>query len=396
MVRVAIVVSGSRGDVQPMIAVAVGLRAADHDAIVCSSPDNEAWVRSHGCTFAAVGEPLRDNTALGSWVTLAFNRFIRRQIELQVRDLPGLIEGCDLVLASGLVWGVRPVAERLGVPYRYVAFTPAGFLGTTRDPIGTRISRGAAGLFADVAYGGALDRGRAALGLPRVRGVMQQLMGPATIAATDPTLTVLPRGARLRVTQTGYPLLAPTGGLSEGLRRFLAAGPPPIYAGFGSMPVGNAERVGRLLVEASARAGQRLVVSRGWAGIPDVERSDRCLFVDDEPHPLLFSKVSAVIHHGGAGTVATAARAGVPQIVLPQAADQFLWRSQVVRLGLGPRGPMLRLASAASLSRAIDAALADATYRQRAREVAARLRGAPDGVAVTVAEIAGAVTGAQA
>jgi UDP:flavonoid glycosyltransferase YjiC (YdhE family) len=107
----------------------------------------------------------------------------------------------------------------------------------------------------------------------------------------------------------------------------------------------------------------------------------------EEPHGVLFPRVRAVIHHGGAGTVATAARAGVPQIVLPQAADQFLWRGQVVRLGLGPRAPMLRFASAASVARAITAALADPGYRRRAQKVAARLQAAPDGVAAAVAEI---------
>lgn len=129
--HVAVVVCGSRGDVQPMLALAVGLQAAGHDTVVCSSPDNGAWARSHGCAFEDMGEPLRDNPSLGAdWVSRAFNRFIRRQLYLQVRDLPRLVEGCDLIVASGLVWGVPPVAERLGVPYRYVAFTPAGFLGT--------------------------------------------------------------------------------------------------------------------------------------------------------------------------------------------------------------------------------------------------------------------------
>src|SRR5512132_919333 len=120
--RVAAVVCGSRGGVQPMLALAVGLGLAGHDAIVCSSPDNEAWARRHGCAFVAVGEPVRDNASLGGWGFGPFNRFIRRQIEHQVRDLPRVLEGSDIVIASGLVWGVRPVAERLGIPYRYVAF----------------------------------------------------------------------------------------------------------------------------------------------------------------------------------------------------------------------------------------------------------------------------------
>lgn len=385
--RVAVVVCGSQGDVQPMLALAVGLRNAGHDAILCSSPDNEAWARRHDCVFAAIGEPLRDNVSLGGWGFRPFNRFIRRQIEQQILGLPGVVGGCDLVLASGLVWGVRPVAERLAIPYRYVAFTPAGFLGTTHDPIGVRVARSLADRYADLAYGSALGRARAALGLPRARGVMRQLMGPGTIAATDPALTVLPDGARLVVTQTGYPVLRQSGELSDELRRFLSAGPPPIYAGFGSMPVANRERLSKILVDAADQAGQRLVISRGWAGLAAVGQGDACLVVDEEPHSLLFPEVSAVIHHGGAGTVATAARAGVPQIVLPAAADQFLWRGQVDRLGLGPRAPMLRFASRASLATAISAALNDHTYRRRAQQIAAYLRAAPDGVATTVAEI---------
>ncbi len=129
--RVAIVACGSRGDVQPMLALAVGLRDAGHDAVVCSSPDNGGWARSLGCTFEAIGDPLRDNPALAGWGLRPFNRFIRRQLYLQVRDLPRIVRGCDVVVASGLVWGVRPVAEHLRIPYRYVAFTPAGLLGTT-------------------------------------------------------------------------------------------------------------------------------------------------------------------------------------------------------------------------------------------------------------------------
>ena len=94
-----------------------------------------------------------------------------------------------------------------------------------------------------------------------------------------------------------------------------------------------------------------------------------------------------MIHHGGAGTVATAARAGVPQIVLPQAADQFLWRNQVVALGLGPRASMLRRTSAEALARAITAATSEPAYRHTAATIAATLQAAPDGVAASVAEI---------
>jgi vancomycin aglycone glucosyltransferase len=385
--RITFVTCGSRGDVQPMLALAVGCGAAGHEVTVCASPDNAAWAQGLGCTFEAIGEPLRDNPALGGWGVRSFNRFVRRQLYLQVRDLPRIVADSDMVVASGLAWGVRPVAEHHGVPYRYVSFAPVSLLGTTRDPIGLRLVRAAADRSADLFYGRALNRGRARMGLPPARHVMVQLMGSTTIAATDPALTVLPTGARPRVAQTGYPLLATGHELSKDLQRFLAAGPAPVYAGFGSMPYGGRERVSKLLTEAARRAGQRIVIYRGWARIPESGHSEGCLFIDEEPHGTLFPRVRAAIHHGGAGTVATAARAAIPQIVLPQAADQFLWRAQVVGLGLGPRAPILRVASAASIARAITAAVTERTYRQRAQEIAAQLKAAPDGVEATVAAI---------
>jgi len=237
--RIAVVVSGSRGDVQPILAVAAGLAAAGHETTFCASPDNGPVVRDLGLPFAAVGESLRDNPALGNWGIRAFSQFIRRQVNIQVSDLPPLVEGCDLVVASGLAFGVRPVAERLRIPYRYVSFVPASFLGTTRDPIVVRLTRGVLKAFADVAYGSTLNAARARLGLPRTRDVMQQLMGPVPIAATDPALTVLPDGARLRSRQTGYPYRVQSADLTEKLQRFLADGPAPVYAGSEACPSGT-------------------------------------------------------------------------------------------------------------------------------------------------------------
>jgi sterol 3beta-glucosyltransferase len=111
--------------------------------------------------------------------------------------------------------------------------------------------------------------------------------------------------------------------------------------------------------------------------------STGCLVVDDVPHQQLFPRVAAVVHHGGAGTVATAARAGVPQVVLPVMADQFQWQSQVVKLGLGPPAGILRFVSAKKLSATISKCLSDPRYRERAREVSRALDGT-NGVELTV------------
>jgi vancomycin aglycone glucosyltransferase len=112
--RVAVVVSGSRGDLQPMLALAAGLGAAGHDVIVCSSPDNESWARTVGCAFEPLGEALHDNPSLGDWGIRPFSRFIRRQIAIQVRELPRMAADRDLVVASGLAFGARSVAQHRG------------------------------------------------------------------------------------------------------------------------------------------------------------------------------------------------------------------------------------------------------------------------------------------
>ena len=176
------------------------------------------------------------------------------------------------------------------------------------------------------------------------------------------------------------------GRLDAEVEAFLDSGPPPVYVGFGSMPVPHAESMGQLLADAARTTGRRLVVASGWGGPKGTARQGDCLFVEDVPHALLFPRVAAVVHHGGSGTVATAARAGVPQIVLPYMSDQFMWRSQVVKLGLGPKAGLLRMLSARSLSQAIVECLGNERYKRRAEEIATAIRGT-DGVELTVRAI---------
>jgi UDP:flavonoid glycosyltransferase YjiC (YdhE family) len=173
------------------------------------------------------------------------------------------------------------------------------------------------------------------------------------------------------------------GQLPGEVETFLAEGAPPVYVGFGSMPVPHPERMRTLLASAARATGRRFVVARGWSGFESAAREGDCLFVDDVPHARLFPRVAAVVHHGGSGTVAAAARAGVPQIVFPHMSDQFLWRSQVRRLGLGPSGGLLRMLSARSLSKAILECVGNERYRKNAEDVAAAIRGT-DGVELTV------------
>ena len=157
---------------------------------------------------------------------------------------------------------------------------------------------------------------------------------------------------------------------------FLDAGTPPVYVGFGSMrvPADGA----RAAIEAIRAQGRRALVSRGWAGLALIDDRDDCFAVGEVNQQALFGRVAAVVHHGGAGTTTTAARAGAPQVVVPQAGDQPYWAGRVARLGIGAAhdGPA---PTTESLSAALRTALAPQT-RARATAVAGAIR--TDGAAV--------------
>ena len=122
------------------------------------------------------------------------------------------------------------------------------------------------------------------------------------------------------------------------LRDFLSTGRPPIYVGFGSMLAGSGERLTELVLEAIRRSGRRAIVATGWGALQNTGAAvqDDVLFVDNVPHDWLFPRVSIAVHHGGAGTTAAAARAGLPQVVVPFVADQFFWAWAAEQPGTEP------------------------------------------------------------
>ena len=135
---------------------------------------------------------------------------------------------------------------------------------------------------------------------------------------------------------------------------FLAAGPPPVYVGFGSMTPDRAEPLTAVALEALARTGQRGVLLSGWGSFGAGKLPPTVIAVRDVPHEWLLPQMRAVVHHGGAGTTGAALRAGVPSIVLPLGFDQPYWAARVTALGVGPRADPAAQALRRRLSMAID------------------------------------------
>ena len=161
---------------------------------------------------------------------------------------------------------------------------------------------------------------------------------------------------------------------SPELQAFLGAGDPPLYIGFGSMAGRDPEKLANIVYEALALSGQRGLLLTGWGGLQPESVPDNVFVLDSAPHAWLFPRMSAVVHHGGAGTTAEGLRAGVPTVIVPFAFDQPFWGARVRASGLGPDPIPLKKLTAKRLARAIQVAVSDPSIRQRARSCGEAIR----------------------
>ena len=152
---------------------------------------------------------------------------------------------------------------------------------------------------------------------------------------------------------------------------FIAAGPTPVYIGFGSMPAADREALSEVIGIALRRSGLRAVVNTGWAGLAPA--AGEVLTVSDVPHDWLFPQMAAVVHHAGAGTTAAGLRAGVPSVPVPFMVDQPFWAQRLKGLGVAPEVIPFRKLTADRLAGALTEATGNPEYRRRAGDVAGRL-----------------------
>ncbi|RJQ75384.1 glycosyltransferase [Pseudonocardiaceae bacterium YIM PH 21723] len=160
------------------------------------------------------------------------------------------------------------------------------------------------------------------------------------------------------------------------LASFVDSGPAPVYVGFGSMVPADRDRTDAMVRGALRRAGVRGVLLGDPARNPG---DDQVHVVDSVPHSWLLPRMSAAVHHGGAGTLAASLRAGLPTVVTPFFSDQPFWAERVQALGVGPTAPRFHELTEESLATAISAVVTDAGMRERAAELGERIR-AEDGV----------------
>ncbi|MFO0889615.1 MAG: glycosyltransferase [Isosphaeraceae bacterium] len=422
--RVLLLTLGTRGDVQPFLALGRALKGRGHEVTVCTCCGMAPFVEENGLRYAylnndilelAGGEVGRravsETGVLGSlrWTAEAarlFKPIFRRALAEEWQAA----QGAEVVVYHPQAVGGYHIAEALGIPgvmadplpmwvptaaFPNLAAPDPGFGGRYN-----RMTYRAMSLLTRAMYGSVVTRWRKeALGLPR-RPLFADELARAdgrpvpVLLGFSPSVVPPPFDWPESVVVTGYWFLdeAPGWEPPPGLRDFLDSGPPPVLVGFGSMAGRDPARTTRIVLEAMERTGQRGILVMGWGGLGCPEAPAGIYVAESVPYDWLLPRVAAVVHHGGAGTTAVALRAGKPSVVCPFVADQPFWGRRVAALGVGPRPIPQRKLNATDLATAIRTATTDPEMQRRAADLGARLR-AEDGTAAAATLIEQAVAG---
>ncbi|QTE03001.1 glycosyltransferase [Streptomyces cyanogenus] len=398
---VVIFAAGSRGDVQPCLALGRGLKRRGDTVRVIASHRYRGLIAQAGLDFHSlsldpteiIASPEGQELLAGGRSAVRFVRGMHRilgpLIARMLSEVQTGAKGADLVLTPSLCFLGLHLSQYLEVPYAVIHFQPSQPSGAFPHPflpaarflgaVGNRLSFYAVDLaFWLVSRPAVNTWRREQLGLPAMSPLdpFRHAPGTPVLCAFSPAVVPRPGDWGSSVHLTGYwfheePSWTP----SPDLLAFLESGPPPVYVGFGSMSSSDDGVTGRVVRAALRRAGLRGVLT-GDSATSD----DDVLVVDDVPHGWLFPRMAAVVHHGGAGTTAAALRAGVPSLVCPFFGDQPYWAERVHRLGAGPKPLPARHLTVPVLAERLRAVVRNSEYTEAARRLSRALH-AEDGVA---------------
>ncbi len=384
--KIVLATYGSRGDVQPMIALSLALKSAGHDVLLVGPPEFALWAKKSGCPFLPFGHDVTafiDSQAnvVHLRCDIASLALVRRSLRLQLRTLSSIFKGADLIVGSSLMLGASTIAEFLGIPYRYIVFTPQLFPSKdhpypaiktqTLSPLANDFTWKAAGIADKLNLTRIINQFRQTTSLGIIKDAWDHILGEMPIAACDRAVADIPDDVDKKVIQTGYLHLDSQDVLPPELEDYIAAGDKPIYAGFGSMPVRDQEDNIPLLIKSARNVDKRIITPAfdKKQGIGKFEKD--VYFIKEVPHRVLFPHTDLIIHHGGAGTTATAALSGVPQIIVPHILDQYYHGHKIYTSGLGPKSVWRKNLTVQTLTAALKKCIFNPAIRQQAKRTRA-------------------------
>jgi len=409
--KATLIAAGSRGDVQPYVALGTGLLEAGHSVSILASPDFKELVTAAGLQFSDMGGST-ESVARGMESMLERGNFLeilssmgssaRRMItQVSVSGMKACRETDVIVAGLGGFFIGLALSEKLGirfVPAFVYPFTPTREFPSVLAPSTpfrlpgwvNRLTHLLAQQMMWQTFRAAENRARRQV----LRIPPAPFWGPfrlfnrgggTVLYGYSRHVIPVPQDWSDSMQVTGFWPLEPPRGWKPpaGLVNFLESGDPPVYIGFGSMIHRKPEEVTELVLSALTRTGRRGVVSAGWGGIGEGSLPKSVYPIGSIPHGWLFPRMAAVVHHGGAGTTSAGLRAGVPAVVTPFFGDQPFWGERIHALGVGPIPiPRPRL-TADNLARAIDAAVSDPGMAGRAARLGEQIR-SEDGIARAV------------
>ena len=411
--KIVVTAAGSRGDVQPCVALGLGLKRAGHEVTFASWEPYRHLAESRGLTFHPIVGPDPDRlvealVAAGRnplGYAKRFRPLLRPHVGRGLRDCLAACEGADAVIYTPLGFAGFMAAEHLGLPSVGSVVTPlfirdSGFpsavLGRPLPLPGdlyNRVSHPAAEqLYWRIVEPLVADARREAglAPMPRLRGPLGEIHRQRRPFLLGWSPHVLPTDGRRGgwMQATGYWFLdrEEVWRPQEKLRRFVEAGEPPVALGLGSMGRTRASEAGRIVwltAKALGRVGLRGVLVSDHEGTDASLPENVVRIPGGVPYDWLFSRVSVAVHHGGVGTTAEALRAGTPSVVVPVVPDQEFWGWRVHTLGAGPAPIPHKKLTAEKLSSAILRAATDPEIRRRCELLSSKIA-AEDGVARAV------------
>ena len=400
---------GSRGDVQPLVALGKGLKAAGHAITIVTHQEFEPLVRLAGVSFSLLRgldpkQSMQTITGEARQHPLRQHKMVQsiRLTQLLKVAIPDIGESyweatqrADLCITNLIPPGVAPsVAEKLGIPCLFAilqpmeptsAFPNVLVSGRSWGKRGNRLTYSGISLLLWGVLRSHVNRWRRQhLSLPPLGWTylpeIFRSQGPRLYGFSPSVLPKPPEWSDHAVI-TGYWFLDQTSDWSppQALTSFLDSGPPPISIGFGSMIADDKGSIADICIQALALTQQRGIFLTGWGGLPRRDLPESMLAIESAPHEWLFPHVAAVVHHGGAGTTASGLRNGVPTVIVPFMTDQPFWGQKVYELGVGPKPIPRHRLTVERLANAITEAVTNPAIRSRAAELGRKIR-AEDGI----------------
>lgn len=410
MKRILIMTFGTRGDVQPYVALAEGLKAAEYEVALCTAESFRADVEAHAIPFLAMGNELldlskaiigegvefRQRIALGKRIANAIRRMMDDEWAAAQAFKPDAIIYHCKCLASYHIAEKLNIPAAMSLPLPFYTPTKAFAVPFVAKNLGGWLNRSTYRLIplTNAMYAGSVNDFRTkALGIPpvgRFANLLKRSGGEdvPVLYPISPSVVPVPNDYPEHVHMTGYWFLNQDSDWSPDadLLDFLNAGEPPVYIGFGSVSAMNATKRTQIVIDAIQSAGIRAILSSGWSELDKTALPKSIFPVGSVPHDWLFPRVAAVVHHGGAGTTAAGLRAGKPTLICPFFGDQPFWGKRVHDLGVGAKPIPQNKVTTNQLAKTLSTLVHDDKMRNRAAELKRQIEG-EDGLGRAVSAI---------